>query len=415
MNKEQFIKYCSDFSLLNSKSLEDISALIEEFPYFQTARILYAKNLNVLQDVRFENKLRNNIVYIPDRKHLAYLMNLKNLPINENQELEVKELSKTTDKAQVEIPSQDIELEQDKSLEYEQNLNNEQENETNELLEIILPELPEIKIEKVEEVVQNEDLAINEEDNSKEIDEKLKDDVSEELSETEKLKAIIENRLRELGINEKVIIDNQEKEKKPVESPQNLNNKQEIETKELPEIILPKLPEIKLGKSLESEQNNEKKDADNFQEDDTNLNSLDNENSNLNFLDFDFEVEKNTISEQKNDEIDLKNTENPQNNSSKFTNNKPEKNNLIDKFLAENPRIIPDKEYVSNGSAANKSVYVDDEELFSETLAKIYIKQEHFEKAIFTYEKLCLKYPEKSIYFAGQIEKIKELIKNKTT
>ena len=354
MNKEQFIKYCSDFSLLNSKSLEDISALIEEFPYFQTARILYAKNLNVLQDVRFENKLRNNIVYIPDRKHLAYLMNLKNLPINENQELEVKELSKTTDKAQVEIPSQDIELEQDKSLEYEQNLNNEQENETNELLEIILPELPEIKIEKVEEVVQNEDLAINEEDNSKEIDEKLKDDVSEELSETEKLKAIIENRLRELGINEKVIIDNQEKEKKPVESPQNLNNKQEIETKELPEIILPKLPEIKLGKSLESEQNNEKKDADNFQEDDTNLNSLDNENSNLNFLDFDFEVEKNTISEQKNDEIDLKNTENPQNNSSKFTNNKPEKNNLIDKFLAENPRIIPDKEYVSNGSARSE-------------------------------------------------------------
>ena len=126
MNKEQFLKYCSDFSLLDSKSLEDISALIEEFPYFQTARILYAKNLNSLKDVRFENKLRNTVVYVPDRKHLVRLINLKNLPENEitfidepklvDQDIQIEE-TKQEEPAEIQPVNQEIEVKQEEIIE----------------------------------------------------------------------------------------------------------------------------------------------------------------------------------------------------------------------------------------------------------------------------------------------------------
>ena len=81
---------------------------------------------------------------------------------------------------------------------------------------------------------------------------------------------------------------------------------------------------------------------------------------------------------------------------------------LIDKFIAENPSISrPKAEFFNPITMAQNSI-VDNSEIVSETLAKIYLKQGYSDKAIEIYEKLSLIYPEKSVYFAAQIELIKE-------
>jgi tetratricopeptide (TPR) repeat protein len=80
---------------------------------------------------------------------------------------------------------------------------------------------------------------------------------------------------------------------------------------------------------------------------------------------------------------------------------------ILDKFIRESPRISrPKAEFYNPANMAKQSVE-EDEDLVTETLAKLYYKQGHYKKAIRAYEKLCLIYPHKMAYFADLIQKIK--------
>ncbi|MCP4311074.1 MAG: hypothetical protein GY790_07420 [Bacteroidetes bacterium] len=84
----------------------------------------------------------------------------------------------------------------------------------------------------------------------------------------------------------------------------------------------------------------------------------------------------------------------------------PRANSLILDFLREDPGPIrADKSTAGRKDVSLASIREHDG-FITDTLAQIYIKQGLYAKAIYAYEKLSLKYPEKSAYFAAQIEKI---------
>ena len=87
-----------------------------------------------------------------------------------------------------------------------------------------------------------------------------------------------------------------------------------------------------------------------------------------------------------------------------------EKFDLIDEFIKNSPKIKINNDYEVRSSFKTDQKIKD--ELITETLAKIYVNQEKFNKAIKAYEILSLKYPKKSSFFADQINKLKNL-KNK--
>lgn len=91
--------------------------------------------------------------------------------------------------------------------------------------------------------------------------------------------------------------------------------------------------------------------------------------------------------------------------SSKLT--KTDINDLLDKFIEAEPSISkPDREFYNPAKTAKQSLE-EQESLVTETLAKIHLLQKNYSKAIETYRRLILVYPEKKTYFATQIEKIR--------
>ena len=84
-----------------------------------------------------------------------------------------------------------------------------------------------------------------------------------------------------------------------------------------------------------------------------------------------------------------------------------DKLNIIDRFIQTDPKISPVAKTETINSAIKQKF--NSEELMTETLAKVLVKQKKYKKAISAYKILSLKYPEKNVFFAGQIQKLKKL------
>ncbi len=87
--------------------------------------------------------------------------------------------------------------------------------------------------------------------------------------------------------------------------------------------------------------------------------------------------------------------------------------NLIDNFIEKDEQRIQlqeEPEYVPQ--LTDESAKTGEESYFTETLARIYIKQGRYSKALEIIKRINLNYPKKSVYFADQIRFLEKLIKN---
>jgi tetratricopeptide (TPR) repeat protein len=89
---------------------------------------------------------------------------------------------------------------------------------------------------------------------------------------------------------------------------------------------------------------------------------------------------------------------------------KKKKSDLIDRFIENNPKITP---IAKDATVPVAETFSDDTSyLMTETLARVYLEQKKYSKAIQAYEILILKYPEKSSFFADRISDIRILQQN---
>jgi len=113
-------------------------------------------------------------------------------------------------------------------------------------------------------------------------------------------------------------------------------------------------------------------------------------------------IKKGRAAERKN-----KNKSEEKSDNQKPITNPKHQSTIIDRFIQEEPRITPIKATIYNPVNMARKSTVQPDDVVTETLAMIYAQQGNFEKAIAFYDKLSLKFPEKSVYFATLIQDLK--------
>jgi hypothetical protein len=311
LNRNDFIKLIHDPGVIDRQMTGEIRELLDLFPWFQGAHLLFLKGLHNTGDVRFENQLRLSAVHVPDREVLYYM--LCNPAVRAIAEPESTGLVTSTQPKAIVIP---------------------------------VPETPD-----------NEQVVIESARNS-----------SDFIQELEKTAAVLPaDTASDVTISsshEEIVVTN------------------ESEIDESASVMLV----IDDGESHIEET--------------------------VTFMDPSISVpDEDELLEIEENVIELTNEIQEQSDTHRERKRETQAK-LIDNFILLNPRIEPSREKTDKPNEDISKPYTEESGGFlTETLAMIYVNQGYYSRAIDIYEKLSLKYPEKSSYFATQIEKVKALIK----
>jgi tetratricopeptide (TPR) repeat protein len=329
MNKNDFLSLIGSKIPIERQILAEINELVNIFPYFQTAHLLLLKGLQDNSDIRFENQLRNSAIHIADREVLYNLLKIAPEPV-EKESIFTRE---------PEIPAESAEVVTRESM----------------------PEAPitdfitgDIEQTVIESAKNSEDLIIEIERSTSELQEKEREESGEQII-SHSILVSLDNENGDPGKGILIIND---------------------EPSDYEEKIFYMDPGFSVPEQDEGHETAIVTDRD----DQT-------------------EPEPAGVAETESEET-LKSLD------------RQAQADLIDKFISASPRIEPNREITDHPVEDLAQQFTEEKGVFvTETLARIYINQGYYSKAIDIYEKLSLKFPEKSGYFATQIEKIKEIIK----
>ncbi|MFK6999757.1 tetratricopeptide repeat protein [Flavobacterium oreochromis] len=384
-------------SLLNSPNTithlqcSDLESVLKEYPYFQSARSLYLKGLHIQDNFKYNTALKLTAAHTIDRTVLFDFITNKNFAqeLDFTKNISVKDVFETINEIneiptavesitkEIELPEDIIDLDLPKEAEIQNSISDEEKLELSVLNSIIIAN--ETTDNQTENIIIEESISLE-----NPLEKSILSSITESSQSSNNIE--IPTSPSNPSIRERISW---------LEDTIDLEQKQEIE------IYLDKPIILDDNKTLS------------FQEWLLLSKTTPIERSENNIIIENQESVVRTVEE--NQIKDISTTTSSLTSKELEITEKTEKDinskmDLIDKFIHNNPKISPPKDNIPVPNYITKKN--DSPYLMTETLAKIYLEQKKYTKAIQAYEILILKYPEKSSLFADRILDIKDLQQN---
>jgi hypothetical protein len=346
MQQQQFIDIIKYPHRIEPAHLPDLEVLVHEYPFFETVHLLYTKGLHKHQAINYSKQLRKTAIVVNSRSVLYELLHQQEIAFVEAAPVEIAKAVEVIETPKDFIETVDV---------------------TKKISPISVTD-SDIKVIYVNTVSSINTATIT----NVEFEPKLNESSNDEINIIKSIENETEAPVEKF---------NEEKLNSTIEQE---INKSIIQSYVETDII--KTPELHKDEVLQPSSFTDwlktiKKEAHTFQ--------------------IETKTEKETVEdngniEQKSDTNDKK--------TSFFSQNKQ----IIDKIIESDPGRIKlgTGKFFTPAIDAKQSL-LENEHLVTETLAKIYALQGNISKSIRAYEILSLKFPQKSVYFASLIEKLK--------